>query len=241
MGREAGRAADELQDPVDRHRAGEARHPELLVGIALDQRSGVSPHVVHRMADLGAGDAAVEDRVTELRPQVRARLPSVVDVRELGGVPCGNVHRSTHRTGARRVRTLTRRPDGDRHRRGTRIGRAIAVALARAGADVAVASRTVPELEAAAEDIRALGRRALVVPTDMTDEEAVRALVRAAVDELGRLDVMVNNAGVAPFTATFMETRPTVSGSTSTRTSVRWYPAHGRPARYCSSRARDAC
>jgi NAD(P)-dependent dehydrogenase (short-subunit alcohol dehydrogenase family) len=91
---------------------------------------------------------------------------------------------------------------------GRGIGRAIAVALARAGADVAVASRTVPELEAAAEDIRALGRRALVVPTDMTDEEAVRALVRAAVDELGRLDVMVNNAGVAPFTATFMETRP---------------------------------
>jgi 7-alpha-hydroxysteroid dehydrogenase len=48
---------------------------------------------------------------------------------------------------------------------GRGIGRAIAVALARAGADVAVASRTVPELEAAAEDIRALGRRALVVPT----------------------------------------------------------------------------
>ena len=94
--------------------------PNCLSGSPSIRRSGVSPHVVHRMADLGAGDAAVEDRVTELRPQVRARLPSVVDVRELGGVPCGNVHRSTHRTGARRVRTLTRRPDGDRHRRGTR-------------------------------------------------------------------------------------------------------------------------
>ena len=91
---------------------------------------------------------------------------------------------------------------------GRGIGRAIALALGRAGADVTVAARTVPELEAAAEEIRALGRRALVVPTDVTDEEAVRALVRTTVAKLGRLDVMVNNAGVAPFTATFMETRP---------------------------------
>ncbi|HEU4527132.1 MAG TPA: SDR family oxidoreductase [Actinomycetota bacterium] len=91
---------------------------------------------------------------------------------------------------------------------GRGIGRAIALALGRAGADVTVAARTVPELEAAAEEIRALGRRALVVPTDATDEEAVRALVRTTVAQLGRLDVMVNNAGVAPFTATFMETRP---------------------------------
>lgn len=91
---------------------------------------------------------------------------------------------------------------------GRGIGRAIALALARAGADVAVGSRTVAELEAAAEEILALGRRALVVPTDVTDEDAVRALVGTCVSELGRLDVMVNNAGVAPFTATFMETRP---------------------------------
>lgn len=91
---------------------------------------------------------------------------------------------------------------------GRGIGRAIALALARAGADVAVASRTVAELEAAAEEILALGRRALVVPTDVTEEDAVRALVGTCVSELGRLDVMVNNAGVAPFTATFMETRP---------------------------------
>jgi NAD(P)-dependent dehydrogenase (short-subunit alcohol dehydrogenase family) len=91
---------------------------------------------------------------------------------------------------------------------GRGIGRAIALGLATVGADVAVASRTVPELETVAEEIRALGRRALVVPTDVTDEDAVGALVRATVTELRRLDVMVNNAGVAPFMETFMDTRP---------------------------------
>jgi NAD(P)-dependent dehydrogenase (short-subunit alcohol dehydrogenase family) len=91
---------------------------------------------------------------------------------------------------------------------GRGIGRAIALAFARAGADVALASRTVAELDAAAEEVHAVGRRALVVPTDATDEDAVGELVRTTVARLGRLDVMVNNAGVAPFTATFMETRP---------------------------------
>jgi NAD(P)-dependent dehydrogenase (short-subunit alcohol dehydrogenase family) len=91
---------------------------------------------------------------------------------------------------------------------GRGIGRAIALALAQAGADVAVASRTVAELESAAEEVRAFRSRALVVPTDVTDEEAVRALVRTTVAELGRLDVMVNNAGVAPFLAPFIDTRP---------------------------------
>lgn len=91
---------------------------------------------------------------------------------------------------------------------GRGIGRAIALGLAGAGADVAVASRTEGELETVAEEVRALGRRALVVPTDVTDEIAVGALVRTAVAELGRLDVMVNNAGVAPFMETFMDTRP---------------------------------
>jgi NAD(P)-dependent dehydrogenase (short-subunit alcohol dehydrogenase family) len=91
---------------------------------------------------------------------------------------------------------------------GRGIGRAIAKALAQAGADVALASRTVAELETAAEEVRALGRRALVVPTDVTDEAAVRRLVQTTVTELGTLDVMVNNAGVAPFMETFMDTRP---------------------------------
>ena len=91
---------------------------------------------------------------------------------------------------------------------GRGIGRAIALGLADAGADVVLAARTVDELESAAEEIRALGRQALVIPTDVTEETAVRELVRGSVDTLGRLDVMVNNAGVAPFMATFLETRP---------------------------------
>jgi NAD(P)-dependent dehydrogenase (short-subunit alcohol dehydrogenase family) len=90
---------------------------------------------------------------------------------------------------------------------GRGIGRAIALAIARAGANLALASRTRSELGSAAEEVRALGRRVLVVPTDVTDEEAVRRLVAATVTEFGTLDVMVNNAGIAPFMASFMETR----------------------------------
>jgi len=91
---------------------------------------------------------------------------------------------------------------------GRGIGRAIAVALARAGADVAVASRTPSELEAVAAEIRSLGRRAIVAPTDVTDRLAVEALVDRTVAELDRLDVMVNNAGIAPFTTPFLDTDP---------------------------------
>jgi NAD(P)-dependent dehydrogenase (short-subunit alcohol dehydrogenase family) len=91
---------------------------------------------------------------------------------------------------------------------GRGIGRATALEFARVGADLVLASRTPTELESAAEEVRALGRRALVVPTDVTDEDAVRRLVTTAVSEFGTIDTMVNNAGVAPFMAPFMETRP---------------------------------
>ncbi len=80
---------------------------------------------------------------------------------------------------------------------GRGIGRAIALAFAREGADAAVAARTLSEVEAVAEAIRALGRRAIAIPCDVTDPEAVAACVRKAEAELGPIQILVNNAGVA--------------------------------------------
>jgi 3-oxoacyl-[acyl-carrier protein] reductase len=77
------------------------------------------------------------------------------------------------------------------------MGTAICMTLARAGAHLALAAREAAPLEALARDIEALGRRALVQPTDVTDEAAVRALVertRAALG--GRIDILVNAAGI---------------------------------------------
>jgi 2-deoxy-D-gluconate 3-dehydrogenase len=91
---------------------------------------------------------------------------------------------------------------------GRGIGRAIALAFAGAGADVAVASRTRPELESLAAEIGRLGRSALVRPTDVADASAVDALAGDTVGRFGTFDVWVNNAGVAPFLATFVDTRP---------------------------------
>jgi NAD(P)-dependent dehydrogenase (short-subunit alcohol dehydrogenase family) len=78
---------------------------------------------------------------------------------------------------------------------GRGIGRATALALAREGADVALAARNREELEAVAGEVRALGRRALVQPTDVAVESEARALIDATVAAFGRLDVLVNNAG----------------------------------------------
>ena len=82
---------------------------------------------------------------------------------------------------------------------GRGIGRAVAVALARAGAAVALAARSAAELDAVAREIRQAGGRALAVPTDVRQEEAVEALARQAVAEWQRIDVLVNAAGVATF------------------------------------------
>jgi 3-oxoacyl-[acyl-carrier protein] reductase len=80
---------------------------------------------------------------------------------------------------------------------GRGIGRAIALALADAGADVAVAvSRDVASAEAVAEEIRGRGRRALARQTDVSHGAATEELVGAVVAELGRIDLLVNNAGI---------------------------------------------
>jgi NAD(P)-dependent dehydrogenase (short-subunit alcohol dehydrogenase family) len=77
------------------------------------------------------------------------------------------------------------------------LGRAFALALAEAGADVAVAGRDERANDAVAAEVAQTGRRCLPVPADVTVAEDVRAMVSTTVDELGGLDVLVNNAGVA--------------------------------------------
>lgn len=79
---------------------------------------------------------------------------------------------------------------------GRGIGRAIAVALARAGADVAVVARTVPEIEAVAAEIAALGRRTCFFPIDVSDRAALAATPARVAEALGPIDLLVNNAGI---------------------------------------------
>lgn len=88
------------------------------------------------------------------------------------------------------------------------IGEAIAVALARDGNDVALAARSAEALEKVAARCAESGARTAVIPTDVTDEDAVRAMVATTVAKLGRLDVLVNNAGGSNFMASLTDTRP---------------------------------
>lgn len=84
------------------------------------------------------------------------------------------------------------------------IGRAAAHAFARRGARLALGARRADALREAAEECRSLGAEAIDVPTDVTDAAAVEALAQAALDEYGRIDVWINNAGVGlfgPYTA----------------------------------------
>src|SRR5437764_4291417 len=76
------------------------------------------------------------------------------------------------------------------------IGEATALACARAGATVALAARRAERIEALAERIARDGRQALAIPTDVAEEAQARAFIERTHAELGRLDVLVNNAGV---------------------------------------------
>ena len=78
---------------------------------------------------------------------------------------------------------------------GRGIGAASAVALAEAGADVVVSSRTATQLDDVAAQIGRAGRRALVVPADLSDVENIAQLATEAHDTFGRLDVVINNVG----------------------------------------------
>jgi 2-deoxy-D-gluconate 3-dehydrogenase len=88
------------------------------------------------------------------------------------------------------------------------IGRAIALAYAKAGADVAVLARSTAELDAVAAEISELGRKSVALPCDVTKRQDIEAATERALDELGALDVLVNNAGGPIFNAPFLEIRP---------------------------------
>ncbi len=79
---------------------------------------------------------------------------------------------------------------------GRGLGRAYALALADAGAAVAVTARTAPELQEVVQEIKQNGGRALAIPADVTDAKAIRQMVATVEQNLGPVDLLINNAGV---------------------------------------------
>lgn len=90
---------------------------------------------------------------------------------------------------------------------GRGIGQAIALAFAEQGANVVISARTESEIDATAAKARAFGAKALALPCDVTDAAQLDALVARTVSELGRIDLVVNNAGGFPPMA-FLDTDP---------------------------------
>lgn len=88
------------------------------------------------------------------------------------------------------------------------LGRAMALGFAEAGADLVLAGRKPDALEPVADEIRALGRKALAVGCHVGDWDQCAALVDAAVAAYGRIDVLVNNAGIAPVPPSLAEVTP---------------------------------
>ena len=75
------------------------------------------------------------------------------------------------------------------------IGKAIALGLAHAGADVVIASRTLPDLQKVADEIEALGGRAIPIKVDVTKSREVNSMVQDVLSEFKKIDILVNNAG----------------------------------------------
>lgn len=87
------------------------------------------------------------------------------------------------------------------------IGREIAAELARAGADVALVARSADGLAETAAAVSACGRQAHVIAADVTDQQAVAAAVSEAIERLGHVDIVVNNAGGSNFAVPFLDLR----------------------------------
>jgi NAD(P)-dependent dehydrogenase (short-subunit alcohol dehydrogenase family) len=87
------------------------------------------------------------------------------------------------------------------------IGQAIAVAFAEAGADVVLVARSADGLAETASDVEAVGRQAVVIPADVTSADQVSAAAATAIDQLGYVDIVVNNAGGSNFMVGFADLR----------------------------------
>jgi NAD(P)-dependent dehydrogenase (short-subunit alcohol dehydrogenase family) len=85
------------------------------------------------------------------------------------------------------------------------IGQAIAVGYARAGADVIVASRKLPDLEKVAQEIRGMGRKSLAVEAHVARMEEIKNLLSKIKEEFGKIDILVNNAGTNPTMASALD------------------------------------
>jgi len=82
---------------------------------------------------------------------------------------------------------------------GRGIGKAIALRFAQEGAHLVLAARTESDLNAVSKQIRSLGQQALVLPTDVTQEEQVKHLTKTTLETFGRIDILVNNAGLGSY------------------------------------------
>ena len=85
------------------------------------------------------------------------------------------------------------------------IGHATAIGLAKAGADLAIASRKLPDLEKVAAEIKKLGRKCVPIATHVGRLEEINSLVKKVLDEFGKIDILVNNAATNPSMASAMD------------------------------------
>ena len=85
------------------------------------------------------------------------------------------------------------------------IGHAAAIGLAKAGADLAIASRKLPDLEKVAAEIKKLGRKCVPIATHVGRIEEINSLVKKVLDEFGKIDILVNNAATNPSMASAMD------------------------------------
>ena len=85
------------------------------------------------------------------------------------------------------------------------IGEATAIGLAQAGADLAIVSRKLPDLEKVAQEIKKLGRKCLPVQAHLGKVEEINSLVKRALEEFGRIDILVNNAATNPTMASAID------------------------------------